>query len=83
MTADTPSHLVPKLRFPEFRGDHAWTAPQLADLYDFKRTNTLSRDKLNYETGTIRNIHYGDIHTKFKPLFRLSTEFVPYINQMR
>ena len=43
-------------------------------------TNTLSRDKLNYETGTIRNIHYGDIHTKFKPLFRVGDEYVPYIN---
>ena len=80
MTADTPSHLVPKLRFPEFRVDTTWLAPQLADLYGFKRTNTLSRDNLNYEFGTIRNIHYGDIHTKFKPLFRLENEHVPYVN---
>ncbi len=78
MTADTP--LAPKLRFPEFRDGPTWLAPQLDDLYDFRRTNTLSRDKLNYETGTIRNIHYGDIHTKFKPLFRVGNEHVPYIN---
>lgn len=80
MTADKSPPFVPKLRFPEFRGDSTWLAPQLADLYEFKRTNTLSRDKLNYETGEIRNIHYGDIHTKFKPLFRVSSEHVPYIN---
>ena len=54
--------------------------PLLADLYDFKNTNTLSRDKLNYVTGTIRNIHYGDIHTKFKPLFQVCEEHVPYVN---
>ena len=75
-----PGETVPKLRFPEFRVDTTWLAPQLADLYGFKRTNTLSRDNLNYEFGTIRNIHYGDIHTKFKPLFRLENEHVPYVN---
>ena len=71
---------VPRLRFPEFLDDPTWSAPQIANLYGFKRTNTLSRDKLNYETGTIRNIHYGDIHTKFKPLFRVGDEYVPYVN---
>ena len=80
MTVDKSSNLVPKLRFPEFRVDTTWLAPQLSDLYSFKRTNTLSRDNLNYEFGTIRNIHYGDIHTKFKPLFRLENEHVPYVN---
>ena len=72
--------LTPKLRFPEFRDNEGWQTPQLSDLYGFKRTNTLSRDKLNYEAGTIRNIHYGDIHTKFRPLFRLEHEDVPFIN---
>lgn len=80
MTADKQSTLMPKLRFREFRDDPAWLAPQLADLYGFKRTYTLSRDQLNYEIGTIRNIHYGDIHTKFKTLFRVGTENVPYVN---
>ena len=75
-----PGETAPKLRFSEFRDDPPWSAPLLADLYGFKRTNTLARDKLNYETGTIRNIHYGDIHTKFKPLFRVCDEYVPYIN---
>ena len=72
--------MTPKLRFPEFRGAEGWQTPQLSDLYGFKRTNTLSRDKLNYEAGTIRNIHYGDIHTKFKTLFRVDQEYVPFIN---
>jgi len=80
MTTDKPSSLVPKLRFPEFRDGPTWLAPQLTNLYRFRRTNSLSRDKLNYETGTIRNIHYGDIHTKFKPLFRAGEEYLPFIN---
>jgi len=80
MTGEKPTTLVPKLRFPAFQDGPAWLAPRLAKLYRFKRTNTLSRDKLNYETGTVRNIHYGDIHTKFNALFRIGDERVPYIN---
>ena len=80
MTTDNESPLLPKLRFPEFRDGPNWLAPQISDLYGFKRTNSLSRDKLNYETGTIRNIHYGDIHTRLKSLFRAIDEHLPFIN---
>lgn len=80
MKTNKPMRLVPNLRFPEFQDDPPWSAPLLEDLYEFKRTNTLSRDELNYVTGTIRNIHYGDIHTKFKPLFQVCEEHVPYVN---
>jgi type I restriction enzyme S subunit len=72
--------LTPKLRFPEFRNDENWQAPHLSNLYGFKRTNTLSRDMLSNESGTIRNIHYGDIHTKFQSLFRVDHEQVPFIS---
>ena len=34
MTADKPSHLVPKLRFPEFRGHAEWTPAKVGDLID-------------------------------------------------
>jgi len=39
-----------------------------------------SRDKLNYNSGSVKNIHYGDIHTKFAGLFDITKESVPYIN---
>jgi hypothetical protein len=58
--------LAPKLRFPEFKNGPGWEEMPFADLYAFKPTNTLSRDKLNFKSGTIRNIHYGDIHTRFQ-----------------
>ena len=80
MKQETKRTVTPKLRFPEFKDSESWQTPQFSDLYSFKRTNTLSRDNLNYETGTIRNIHYGDIHTKFSPLFRIDHENVPFIN---
>ena len=48
---------------------------------DFKVTNSFSRENLNYEVGTVKNIHYGDIHTKFQTLFDITNETVPYINE--
>ena len=49
-------------------------------LYSFMRNNALSRDKLNYQCGSVKNIHYGDIHTKFQALFDITQESVPYVN---
>ena len=34
MTADTPSHLAPKLRFPEFRDAPEWSTPRGDTLFD-------------------------------------------------
>lgn len=72
--------LIPELRSPEFEDDGEWTIAPLSEIYSFKITNSFSRDKLNYEKGTVKNIHYGDIHTKFSTLFDVSKEIVPYIN---
>jgi type I restriction enzyme, S subunit len=71
---------VPKLRFPEFLGAGEWEEKKLGDLYSFKSTNSFSRDQLNYENGVVRNIHYGDIHTKFSILFNIKNENVPFVN---
>lgn len=77
---DKPTKLEPRLRFPEFKGDPGWDTPAMSKLYGFRSTNSLSRDQLNYDSGSIYNIHYGDIHTKFQTLFRLDSERVPYID---
>ena len=69
---------VPKLRFKEFSGE--WEEKRYGDIYSFYSTNSLSRDKLNYENGLVKNIHYGDIHTKFNTMFDIQNEKVPYIN---
>ena len=57
-----------------------WQKKKLGELFKWIRTNSLSRESLSYEFGTVQNIHYGDIHKKFKSQFRLSKEEVPYIN---
>ena len=69
---------VPKLRFKEFSGE--WEEKKFADIYDFFQTNSFSRALLNYESGDVKNIHYGDIHTKFKSNFFINKEEVPFIN---
>jgi type I restriction enzyme S subunit len=48
-------------------------------VYKFFPTKSFPRDKLNYEKGKVKNIHYGDIHTKFSTLFDITKETVPYI----
>ncbi|PKG43922.1 restriction endonuclease subunit S [Psychroflexus sp. MES1-P1E] len=70
--------LEPALRFKEFEGCIEETL--FGDDYKFHTTNSLSRDKLNYDKGEVRNIHYGDIHTKFQTQFHLANEYVPLIN---
>jgi type I restriction enzyme S subunit len=52
----------------------------LGGIYGFKGTNSLPRKKLNDEHGLAKNIHYGDIHTKYPTLFDITREEVPYIN---
>lgn len=72
--------VVPILRFPEFRDAEGWNKETIGNLYVFKSTNSFSRDALSYTDGFIKNIHYGDIHTKFSTLFDITKEDVPYIN---
>lgn len=72
---------VPKVRFPEFVDAQNWSVAPMRKLYAFMRNNLLSRDKLNYERGVAKNIHYGDIHTKFQALFDITRERVPFINE--
>ena len=70
--------LVPKLRFSEFDG--VWLYKKYNQIYTFYTTNSFSRDNLNYEGGDVKNIHYGDIHTKFATLFNITKEKVPFVN---
>lgn len=72
--------LVPRLRFPAFRGAEGWEVERMEKIYSFMRNNALSRDKLNYKNGSVKNIHYGDIHTKFSFLFDITKAIVPFIN---
>ena len=71
--------LVPKLRFASYSNE--WISYRLGDIFTFYSSNSFSREKLNYENGDVKNIHYGDIHTKYPTILSLrSNNEVPYIN---
>lgn len=78
MAVMTEHKVVPKKRFSSFNSN--WITKWYGDIYSFYSTNSLSRDKLNYESGKVFNIHYGDIHTKFSTMFDLKKESTPLIN---
>ena len=59
--------------FPE------WEKHKFHDVYKFMPTNSLSRADLNTESGVYRNIHYGDIHTKFPTVLDVDKEVIPFI----
>jgi len=59
-----------------------WEEKTFKDYYEFVPTNSLSREYLTFEENGyhLKNIHYGDIHTKFRVQFDVTKEKVPYIN---
>ena len=71
--------LVPKLRFPSYSSE--WHSYTLGEILTFYSTNSFSREKLNYDAGSVKNIHYGDIHTKFPSIVSVSdNKDIPFIN---
>lgn len=44
------------------------------------QNNTLSRADLNYESGTVKNVHYGDVLIKFGDYIDASKTELPYIS---
>jgi type I restriction enzyme S subunit len=57
-----------------------WMEKKLSEILTFFPTNSYSRSFLNYENGEVKNIHYGDVHTKFKTNFDIKKENVPFLN---
>ena len=70
-----------EIRFKDDAGNdyQDWENVKLSTLYTFKTTNSFSRNKLTYKEGCVRNIHYGDIHTKYRSRFELNKENVPFL----
>ena len=69
---------VPKLRFKEFSGE--WERVSFGKFFDFLQTNSFSREIASSTTGTIRNIHYGDILTKLPSIIDLNEIELPFLD---
>lgn len=57
-----------------------WEERKVSCVFSFLKTNTLSRDKLNYYAGEVMNVHYGDILVKFREILNAAEGGIPYIN---
>ncbi|WP_347144504.1 hypothetical protein [Parabacteroides distasonis] len=68
----------PKLRFNGYEED--WKENQLSSIFDFEIPhNSLSRDKLNNDTGEVKDIHYGDVLIKYGSVVDVNRETIPYV----
>ena len=59
---------------------NAWEQRKLGDVGDFSiKTNSLSREKLSFNSGSIKNVHYGDILVKFDSILCFDNIHIPFI----
>jgi type I restriction enzyme S subunit len=71
----------PKIRFKGF--DEDWEQRKFKDVFIGIQNNTLSRAELNYESGEVKNVHYGDVLIKFGDYVDVSNEQLPYISDSK
>jgi type I restriction enzyme S subunit len=69
---------IPKIRFKGFTG--GWKQKSFFDVFSVFPNNTFSRNDLNYEKGTVKNIHYGDILIKLGEYTDVADETLPFVN---
>ena len=58
----------------------SWEQREFRKLFDLLTNNTLSRAELNDETGSVFNVHYGDILVKFGEIINMEKDRLPYIS---
>ena len=59
-----------------------WELQTFDETFRVISNNTLSRENLNNRGGAVRNIHYGDILTKFPEVLDCNEEEIPYVNEL-
>ena len=58
---------------------HSWEQRKFDEVFDCTiPNNTLSRAELNYESGSVRNIHYGDILIKYGSVVDVQNDEIPF-----
>ena len=59
-----------------------WELQTFDETFRVISNNTLSRENLNNRGGAVRNIHYGDILTKFPEVLDCSDDEIPFVNDL-
>ena len=69
---------VPEIRFKGFTDP--WEQRKLGEAFDFTvPNNMLSRAELNQESGSVRNVHYGDVLIKYGSVLDAQNDELPFI----
>lgn len=76
MRMNKKKELVPKLRF--LKQKSKWIIDNFN--FEFLQTNSFSRAEMDDEKGSVKNIHYGDILTKYDNVLQ-DMSVVPFINR--
>ena len=71
--------LTGKKRLKGFEGE--WKILKLGECGKFLSNNTLSREQLNERSGTVQNIHYGDILIKYPSILDCDKVTLPFITE--
>lgn len=59
-----------------------WKLQTFEETFRVLSNNTLSRADLNNRGGLVRNVHYGDILTRFTEVLNCKKDDIPYINDI-
>ena len=70
--------LTGKKRLPGFSG--TWKNYVFSELFDFVPNNAFTRAQMS-DSGKVKNIHYGDILTKYGAYVDGSNDSIPYISK--
>jgi type I restriction enzyme S subunit len=58
-----------------------WEIDKFSNIFTCIPNNTLSRADLNYSGGRVKNIHYGDILTRFRECLDVRRSRLPFISE--
>ena len=68
---------VPQVRFEGYEG--VWEEDKIDKDFRILRNNTYPRAELNYASGTMKNIHYGDVLIKYGATISPKQDSLPFI----
>ena len=82
---ETQNRIIDKLKSlmqglnNELMDNPKWKKVYVGDFMEFFPTNSLSWEQLSYDSGQVRNLHYGLIHSGLPTLVDCQKESLPYI----
>ena len=75
-----PRHVLGSFFAPKSQNTPTWEQRKLDEAFDFTvPNNTLSRAELNQESGSVRNVHYGDVLIKYGSVLDVQNDELPFI----